>query len=260
MLARLTALGTENAALKTRVTALETFRPPIGGADDGKIGITFDALGAAGPTSDVLVAVVGCPTDAKLNALDARLTALEAKVAPLVDSVAAFCDGGNQSVSLTTADVVVRSVGMTPPSNGTILVTSSAHAEGRAVSPALRCSITQGTAVDFSFVQIGRSAGGAATDVMGSGRVTMRIQLEELRNGGIINFAYTDRRTARTSGAPTWSSRRPTWACGLATSTAPTCCSTGGPTARVPTPGTASPSPPGPTAPCRLQAPTAPTG
>ena len=31
-----------------------------------------------------------------------------------------------------------------------------------------------------------------STDVMGSGRVTMRIQLEELRNGGTINFEYTD--------------------------------------------------------------------
>jgi hypothetical protein len=32
----------------------------------------------------------------------------------------------------------------------------------------------------------------ASTDVMGSGRVTMRIQLEELRAGGTINFEYTD--------------------------------------------------------------------
>lgn len=95
---------------------------PVGGADDGKIEITFDAFGAAGPTSDVLVDVVGYTTDARLKALDARLTALEAKVAPLVNGVAAFSGGDNQ-LALTSADVVVRSVGMTPPSNGTILVT-----------------------------------------------------------------------------------------------------------------------------------------
>lgn len=45
---------------------------PVGGPDDGKIEITFDAFGAAGPTSDVLVDVVGYTTDAKLNALQAQ--------------------------------------------------------------------------------------------------------------------------------------------------------------------------------------------
>jgi len=46
---------------------------PVGGADDGKIEITFDAFGAAGPTTDVLVDIVGYTTDAKLQALEAGL-------------------------------------------------------------------------------------------------------------------------------------------------------------------------------------------
>lgn len=46
---------------------------PVGGADDGVIEITFDAFGATGPTSDVLVDVVGFTTDAKLRALEAAV-------------------------------------------------------------------------------------------------------------------------------------------------------------------------------------------
>ena len=46
---------------------------PVGGADDGKIEITFDASGVAGPTTDVLIDVVGYTSDAKLRALEANL-------------------------------------------------------------------------------------------------------------------------------------------------------------------------------------------
>ncbi len=129
---------------------------PVGGADDGQIEITFDAFGAAGPTSDVLVDIVGYTTDAKLNALDARLAAVEAtiaaveaKVAPLVNGAAAF-SGGDQLVGLTTTAVIVRSVSITPPANGTILVTSSATNNLE-----VRCSITEGgDSMDFSYLQI----------------------------------------------------------------------------------------------------------
>ena len=48
---------------------------PVGGADDGTIEITFDAFGVAGPTTDVLVDVVGYTTDTKLKALEATLAA-----------------------------------------------------------------------------------------------------------------------------------------------------------------------------------------
>jgi hypothetical protein len=44
---------------------------PVGGGDDGTIEITFDAFGAAGPTTDVLVDVVGYTTDTRLKALEA---------------------------------------------------------------------------------------------------------------------------------------------------------------------------------------------
>ncbi len=47
---------------------------PVGGADDGKIEITFDAFGAAGPTTEVLVDVVGYTTDTRLKAIETSLT------------------------------------------------------------------------------------------------------------------------------------------------------------------------------------------
>lgn len=53
---------------------------PVGGSTDGMIEITFDAFGAAGPTSDVLVDVVGYTTDATLKALQAGLAATETRL------------------------------------------------------------------------------------------------------------------------------------------------------------------------------------
>jgi hypothetical protein len=46
---------------------------PVGGGDDGKIEITFDAFGAAGPTTEVLVDVVGYTTDTRLKAIETAL-------------------------------------------------------------------------------------------------------------------------------------------------------------------------------------------
>ncbi len=46
---------------------------PVGGADDGKIEITFDAFGTAGPTTEVLVDVVGYTTDTRIKAIETSL-------------------------------------------------------------------------------------------------------------------------------------------------------------------------------------------
>jgi hypothetical protein len=45
---------------------------PVGGADDGRIEITYDAFGSAGPTADVLVDVVGYTTQGRFAALEAN--------------------------------------------------------------------------------------------------------------------------------------------------------------------------------------------
>ena len=48
---------------------------PVAGANAGKIDITFDAYGAAGPTTDILIDVVGYTTNTGLQALVADVAA-----------------------------------------------------------------------------------------------------------------------------------------------------------------------------------------
>lgn len=51
---------------------------PTSGANAGQIDITYNAYGVAGPTTDVLIDVVGYMTDAGLEALSQQVVALEA--------------------------------------------------------------------------------------------------------------------------------------------------------------------------------------
>jgi hypothetical protein len=77
---------------------------------------------------------------------------LDAAVAA-IQSVAAYA-GGDQQVALTTADQVVRSVSITAPAAGTVIVNSSGYvwlASGTSVIA--RCSLTTGTTVDGTAMQ-----------------------------------------------------------------------------------------------------------
>jgi hypothetical protein len=58
-----------------------TVKLPTAGADAGKIEITYDAFGIAGPRADVLIDVVGYTTSAGLADLTARLIAAEQRIA-----------------------------------------------------------------------------------------------------------------------------------------------------------------------------------
>jgi hypothetical protein len=51
---------------------------PTGGANAGKIDITYDAFGASGPTTDILIDVVGYTNNSTLAALQAEIDAVEA--------------------------------------------------------------------------------------------------------------------------------------------------------------------------------------
>jgi hypothetical protein len=48
---------------------------PVGGTDDGKTEITYNAFEVLGPTTDILVDVVGYTTDARLKAIEATVAA-----------------------------------------------------------------------------------------------------------------------------------------------------------------------------------------
>ena len=141
-----------------------TVQLPTAGADAGKIEITYDAYGTAGPTTDVLIDVVGYTTDAKLVALETRVAVLETTTAGMHNSVSAFA-GGGQNVGLTSTDVVVRTVSLMPPANGKVIVNSSGYVYVTNTSGAIiRCSITQGTTLDDAAYQYADIKSAGTTD------------------------------------------------------------------------------------------------
>ncbi len=126
---------------------------PVGGADDGKIEITFDAFGVAGPTSDVLVDVVGYTTDAKLKSLEARIAALEA--------AQPFAVSAQKTLETVTAtDEVVTALAVTAPVAGQVTVVSTASVSDTVAGEETRCTITTGVVLDTGFfLQRWESAG-----------------------------------------------------------------------------------------------------
>lgn len=75
---------------------------PTSGANAGKIDITFDAYGVAGPTTDILIDVVGYMTSAGLQDLTARLATAEQQLAA---NRAVFVNDG-VGVDVTTEEAI----------------------------------------------------------------------------------------------------------------------------------------------------------
>jgi hypothetical protein len=67
--------------------------------------------------------------------------------------------GGDQLEVVTDVDEVVRSVTLTAPVAGTVIVNSTATADESNAGDAVVCSITTGTTLDFAFSQFWESAG-----------------------------------------------------------------------------------------------------
>ncbi len=79
---------------------------------------------------------------------------VDAKFAPFVNSVASFA-GGEQLLTLTTAEQTVRSVSLMPPANGTVLTSYVASVQTpSAAKTYARCSLTTGPSLDFSHLQV----------------------------------------------------------------------------------------------------------
>jgi hypothetical protein len=118
---------------------------PTVGANAGKIDITYDAFGVAGPTTEVLIDVVG------------YMVAGGGGASP--KSVSAFA-GGQSSVALGP-DAVVKSVSLMPTADGQVLVNSSGYLlNTSAAAFSGRCSITTGTTVDTSALELSDVTGG----------------------------------------------------------------------------------------------------
>jgi hypothetical protein len=143
---------------------------PTSGPDAGRIEIAYDAYGVPGPTTDVLIDVVGYTVGAasgQVAALQAQITSLESRIAMIEagsgESRAAH-SAAVQIVNLTPTDVVVRSVTVTPTANGKIIANAGATLVRGDLSQFIaRCSITTGTAVDPTTAQYVTFPGVGAT-------------------------------------------------------------------------------------------------
>ena len=114
-----------------------------------------DARYATEAEAAAAVAAANGATDSKLTGYYKK-SEIDAKLAPLVNSVAATA-GGEQELALTPDDQVVRSVSIVPPSNGMVVVSSSAYVQTLASGP-FRCSLVRGSVLDFTALQMVRPA------------------------------------------------------------------------------------------------------
>jgi len=67
--------------------------------------------------------------------------------------------GGEQAMTVMGNDEVVRSVTLTAPVAGTVIVNSTANASEDTAGDFVHCSITSGTTLDFTFLQFWESPG-----------------------------------------------------------------------------------------------------
>jgi hypothetical protein len=189
---------------------------PTSGPDAGQIEIAYDAYGVPGPTTDVLVDVVGYTVGAasgdsgQVAALQTQVASLESRIATIEagsgESRAAH-SAGSQNVTLTNTDVVVRSVTLTPTADGKVIATAAANVVRATLSGFnARCSITMGSTVDLaaahyvSFPGVGATisdiqslVGTRGFDVVKNVPVTVRLVCDTSPStgGGIIFSSLT---------------------------------------------------------------------
>jgi len=135
---------------------------PTSGANVGQIDITYDAYGATGPTTEVLVDVVGYMTPTTVGtdpALLERINALESQVAALAASEPFAVTGYDDAATVTAIPSVVVSVTVTAPANGQVTVNSTTNADEDEPNDAVGCSISANSTGDLNYVQGWESAG-----------------------------------------------------------------------------------------------------
>jgi hypothetical protein len=126
---------------------------PSGGIAAASITAVQIAPAAVGPTQLAANSVSGS------NIVDGSITS-----ADLLDGPRAAFAGGEQALALTATDAIARTVSITAPAAGRVIVNASGYfrfSDGAAVDTA-RCSITTGTLLDFAHLIIaGETAVGA---------------------------------------------------------------------------------------------------
>jgi hypothetical protein len=145
----------------------------------------------------------------KVNAIAGTATNLSADLLDGLDSTAflqpsglrAAHSGGGQAEAVTSAEVV-RSVSLTVPAEGVVIVNSTATALDGDVGDTMNCSITTGTDLDHEFNQLWQSggAGGGASaqlagtrgfDVGPTRNFTVNLVCDALGDGFILDSSLT---------------------------------------------------------------------
>ena len=137
---------------------------PLAGANAGKIDITWDALGVAGPTTDMLIDVVGYTTNTKLTALQQQLDTLQqqhnALTATVENNKPIMSSASRDTVSPEPGNTftVFLTVEIVAPVDGIIQVVGSTWITNATAVGTARCLLSTGV--------------GSTTDAMDSNRRT----------------------------------------------------------------------------------------
>jgi hypothetical protein len=105
--------------------------------------------------------------------------------------------GGNQTVTLTSTDTTVRSISVSMPNSGYVVVNASGYFYENSGTSTLRCSITEGTTIDFNaLIYANLDAADVRTDNWGATRTffyssagtrTFRVVCDAFTGGGAVN-------------------------------------------------------------------------
>jgi hypothetical protein len=126
---------------------------PSGGLAPGSITTTQIAAAAVTNAQMANNAVTGA------NVVDGSLTTADVLGAPRANSVS-----GDQDVPVGFSDAVYRTLTLTAPTSGRMLVTSSGYFDfGALTADGVRCSISAGTSVDYTHLIIASEAAAGAS-------------------------------------------------------------------------------------------------
>ena len=123
---------------------------PTSGANAGQIDITYDAYGVAGPTTDVLIDVVGYTADAGLEEITQRLDALEANQSFAVGTESITQVELDGTEFLTPANVLSLSVIAPADGNFSVIANTTARDGTGGENARAVCQINTGDIIDVN--------------------------------------------------------------------------------------------------------------
>ena len=190
-----------NVELGSTVPNAVTVALPTSGIDAGHVELVFDAYGNQGPTTDLLVDVVGYYTPSGLADLQAQIDALLGAHQSQQQQLDGFHEswsvyaGGNQDEPVGTADEVVRQLQVVAPTPGRVIVSSTVNVFENTDEVA-RCSITTGLGVDTTHAQqfqgpvsspYGQLGATRGFDVAGGTTTTFRLVCDTLAGTSVFS-------------------------------------------------------------------------